>query len=116
MQLKPNGQTRAADVAEKRHIKWIKERGVCIACGNDGGVIAHHCEGAAWKINKMQLGHIFVIGLCGPCDSIVSDKSRKKFREAFGAQSDLWFKQLQDYPLKHEFRIEEIEAIVNYGR
>lgn len=109
-------QSRGPDAAEKRHLKWIKERCICAACGNPGPVIAHHCEGSTFKINKVMLGHIFIIGLCQCCDNIVTRQSRRAFREIFGPQSALWFMQLQSYPLKHEFGLAEIEAIVNYGR
>ena len=116
MQRKPTPQSRGPDAAEKRHLKWIKERCICAACNAHGPVIAHHCEGATFKINKVQLGHIFIIGLCAFCDSIVTNQSRKAFRAIFGPQSELWRKQLEHYPLKHEFGESEINAIVSYGR
>jgi hypothetical protein len=116
MQRKPTRQSRGADSAERRHIKWIKERCICAACGCNALVVAHHCEGACFKINKVQLGHIFVVGLCITCDNIVTRGSRKALREAFGPQSEMWRRQLEQYPLKHEFGESEIQAIIDYGR
>lgn len=116
MQRKPTRQSRGPDTAELRLMRWIKERGICAACGNDGGVIAHHCEGATFKHNKIHVGHWFVIGLCPPCDSIITRGSRRAFRDAFGPQCELWFKQLQDYPLRHEIGQTEIDAIMEWGK
>lgn len=116
MQRKPTRQSRGPDAAEKRHMAWIKERGICAACVNDGGVIGHHCEGATFKHNKILLGHWFVIGLCQCCDNIITRQSRRAFRDAFGNQCDLWFKQLQEYPLKHEIGQHEIEAIMSWQK
>lgn len=116
MQRRATKQSRGADAAEKRHLKWIKERSICAACGCNGPVICHHCEGSAFRVNKLLVGHIFVIGLCQCCDNVITRGSRKKFREAFGQQSELWLKQLNCYPLKHEFGDHEIEAIVGYGK
>ena len=116
MQRPATRQSRAADAAERRHITWIKERGVCAACGNDGGVIAHHMEGSSFRHQKLLLGHWMILGLCGPCDNIITRGSRRAFREAFGNQCDLWFKQLQEYPLRHEIGQHEIDAIMDWGK
>lgn len=114
MQRKPTPQSRGPNAAERAHIKWIKERGICAACGNDGGVIAHHCEGSTFRNNKVLCGHFFVIGLCQCCDNIITRGSRKAFREAFGAQSELWLKQAEKYPV--EIPLEIIQAIASYGK
>ncbi len=118
MQRKPTSQSRGPNALEYRHIDWIKERGICIACGNDGGVIAHHCEGATYtvKVNLVSLiiGHAFVIGLCQCCDNIITKGSRRAFRDAFGLQSDLWLKQYQESPVR--FPDETVEGIKYCGR
>lgn len=116
MQRLATRQSRGADAAEKRHMKWIKERGICAACGNSAGVIVHHCEGATFKHNKLLVGHWFVIGLCQCCDNIVTRGSRRAFRDAFGPQSKLWFRQLQEYPGRHEVGQCEINAILDWGK
>lgn len=116
MQRKATPQSRSANSAEKRHMSWIKQRMTCAACNQFGPVINHHCEGATFKNNKVQCGHLFVIGLCLSCDNIVTRESRKAFRDAFGSQSGLWQEQFEDYPRKHEFSQEEVNAIVSYGK
>jgi hypothetical protein len=118
MQRKATRQSRAANAEEKAHITWIKERGICAACGATGGVIAHHCEGATFKVRvgfeRVQIGHWFVLGLCQCCDNIVTRQSRSALRDAFGAQSELWLKQAEQYP--REIPINVIQGIAQYGR
>ena len=118
MQRKATKQSRAANAEEKAHIKWVKERGICSACGGTGGVIAHHCEGATFKVRvgfeRVQIGHWFVLGLCQPCDNIVTRQSRAAFRDAFGAQSELWLKQAGQY--RREIPINVMQGIAQYGR
>lgn len=118
MQRKPTKQSRGANAQERAHIAWIKERGICAACGGDSGVIAHHCEGATFKVTvdfeRVQVGHWFVLGLCQCCDNIVTRQSRAAFRDAFGAQSALWLKQAEQYPV--EIPLNVIQGIAQYGR
>jgi len=118
MQRKPTRQSRGANSDEKRYMRWIKERGICVVCDNDGGVIAHHCVGSTYKVHMgvepVQIGHAFVIGLCGACDNIVTRGSHKKFREMFGLESEFWQKQYKDSPVKFEKNV--IEGIMNCGR
>jgi hypothetical protein len=116
MQRKITRQSRGQDASEKRYANWVKNRGVCAACGNDFPLILHHCEGSAFKHNKIMLGHIFILGICQCCDNIITRGSRRAFRDAFGNQCDLWFKQLQEYPLKHEIGQHEIDAIMDWGK
>lgn len=117
MQRKATSQSRAANALEKAHMQWIKERNQCAACGSSG-VINHHCEGATFKVKvnfaTVLIGHAFVIGLCQCCDNIITKGSRKAFRDAFGLQSGLWFKQYQDSPVR--FPDEILEGIKNCGR
>jgi hypothetical protein len=118
MQRKATRQSRAPNADEKAHIAWIKERGICAACGIGGGVIAHHCEGATFKVRvgfeRVQIGHWFVLGLCQPCDNIVTRQSRAAFRDAFGAQSELWIKQADHYP--QEIPLNVIQGIAQWGK
>jgi len=118
MQRKATKQSRIADSAERAHIQWIKERGICAACGNDRGVIAHHCMGSTFKVHvgleRVQIGNWFIIGLCDPCDNIVTRQSRKAFTQAFGSQSSLWLKQAEQYPVEIPLKI--IQGIAQYGK
>lgn len=116
MQRKATRQSRGANAAEKRHMSWIKSRMVCAACRQFGPVINHHCMGATFKNNKVQCGHLFVIGLCQSCDNIVTRESRRALCDAFGSQSGLWAEQFEDYPSKDEFSEEEVNAIIAYGK
>jgi len=118
MQRKPTPQSPAANAAEKRHMAWIKERGVCMTDNrvNSCGVIAHHCEGSTFKHNKILIGHWFVIGLCETCDDCITRGSRRVFREKFGAQSELWLKQFEEYPHKNECPVEVVDAIRAWGK
>lgn len=116
MQRKPTRQSRGPNMAEKRHMKWIKERMTCAACEQYGPVICHHAEGATFRNNKILVGHLFVLGLCPCCDSIVTRQSRRSFRDSFGSQSGLWAEQFEKYPRKDDFSQEEIDAIISYGK
>jgi hypothetical protein len=116
MQCKASPQSRLANAAEKRHTHWIKQRGECITGCGRYGVIAHHCEGAMFKHNKIQVGHWFVIGLCEYCDSLITDDNRRSFRAKFGPQCELWLKQLAEYPRRHECPPEIIEAIADWQK
>ena len=118
MQRPRSKQSPQADAKAKAQIGWIKERGICIACGNDGGVIAHHCVGSTFKVHvgleRVQIGNEFAIGLCQPCDNIVTRGSHRVFRGAFGSYAALWAKQYEDCPVKFDDLI--IEGIANSGR
>lgn len=116
MQRKPTRQSRGPNAAEKRHIGWLKERMICAACQQHGPVIAHHAEGATFRHNKVLIGHLFVLGLCQSCDNVVTRESRKAFRDSFGAQSLLWSEQFEGCPMKHDFPVEAINAIIEYGK
>lgn len=94
MKRRTTKQSRGANSDEKEFMAWIKERGVCAACGNNSGVYVHHCEGSTYK-RKVDgvtelLGHWFVIGLCQQCDDVVTHGSRRAFVESFTLQSHLW--------------------------
>ena len=95
---------------------WLTELDCCTACGAHAPLIAHHCEGSTFRHNKVYVGPWFVIGLCQRCDNKVTLGSRKGFREIYGPQSDLWHKQLQKYPLRHECPLDVFAAIANWGR
>lgn len=116
MQRKATKQSPAANTAEKRHLVWVKNRGVCAACLNAAPLILHHCEGSSFRNNKILIGHWFVLGLCQCCDNIITRGSRKAFRLQFGSQSSLWLRQFENYVPKDECPIEVINSIVTWGR
>lgn len=116
MQRPSTKQSRGINSAEKRHLVWIKERGICAACDNCNGVIAHHMYGSSFKHNKVLIGHWAIIGLCQQCDDIVTIGSRKRFTNMYGAQSELWLKQFNEYPDKDECPQEVIDAITGHGK
>lgn len=98
MQRKPTKNTRGPNADEKRYVKWIKEEKLtCDACGAYGPLIAHHCEGATFKHNKVLVGHWFVVGLCQRCDDVVTHGSRRAFREKFGPQARIALDALKEY-------------------
>ena len=109
-------QSRGRDAAEKRFHTWIKGRGVCACCKNEGGVYLHHMYGSTFKFKKLMLGHWATLGLCQLCDDVITKGSRRAFTERFGPQCKLWLIQLQSYPLIGEIRCDEIEAIMEYGK
>ncbi len=116
MQCKATRQSRGINAAEKRHIGWIKESGECATGCGRYGVIAHHCEGATFKHNKIHVGHWFVIGLCESCDALITLASRRLFCQQHGPQSWLWLQQLARYPNRHECPSEVIEAITAWEK
>lgn len=98
MNRKPTKNTRGPNADEKRYVTWIKQEKItCCACERISPLIAHHCEGATFKHNKVLIGHWFVIGLCELCDSIVTFGSRREFRNRFGSQAELWLKCIDAY-------------------
>lgn len=117
MQRPATRQSRGANADEKRHMQWIKERGLCAACWNNGGVIVHHCGGSAYKTKvdsiTVLIGHAFVLGLCEICDSIVTRGSRRALENAFGRQSLLWEAQYVHSPVK--FADEILRGIAQCG-
>lgn len=117
MNRRATKQSPAIDAAAKRHLKWIKGRGICCACGNTGGVIAHHSAGSSAKVHvglvRVMIGHWFILGLCQPCDSMAT-RSRARFRDAFGKECDLWLKQSENY--KEEIPPLIIQGIVTWGK
>jgi hypothetical protein len=115
VQRKITKQSRGANSSEKRFILWIKSRGICAACDNDGGVICHHIYGSSYRINKILVGHWAVLGLCQMCDNVITRNSPKVFEAQFGKQSDLWMLQIEQYPLIEECQQEAYEAIVSQG-
>lgn len=90
------GKTRFANAEEKRFMSWVKEQS-CIVCGNDGPSIVHHCEGSTFKNNKVLVGHWFLLPLCLEHDSVITNESRRVFRERFEPQSSLWAKLIKGY-------------------
>lgn len=118
MQRKATKQSRAINSAERAHLRWIKERGICCACGNAGGVVAHHFAGSSAKVmvglNRVMIGHYAINGLCQCCDNIVTREGRPAFRRKFGPENKLWLKQAEQYPV--EIPIDVISAIARWGK
>lgn len=118
MQRRATKQSPPPPAGAKDLVSWIKERGICAACGDDGGVIAHHVAGSSAKtragIERVYIGPWFVNGLCQNCDDIVTHQSRGEFRMWFGAESEVWLNQIDDY----EGEIPEIvvEAVRQWGK
>jgi len=99
MQRKPTKKTRGPNAQEKAYQGWTKER-LCCVCGNYG-VVVHHCEGSTFKLKVMfetvLLGHWFCLPLCAHCDDVITNGSRRSFRERFGLQSKFWAKEMDQY-------------------
>ena len=89
MQRKPTKNTRGPNADEKRFQAWLKDQD-CVVSGNCGPSIVHHCEGATFKHDKTLVGHWFCIPLSKEVDDVITHGSRKKFRDCFGSQSNLW--------------------------
>lgn len=104
MQRPATRQSRAANAEEKQHMSWLKNRGICAACGNDNGVIIHHCGGSAYKVKVCGvteiIGHAFVLGLCQVCDNLVTHGSRRALTDAFDMQRFMWREQYSHSPVK----------------
>lgn len=118
MNRRATRQSPGIDAAAKRHLKWIKERGICIACGNPGGVIAHHFAGSSAKVRVgiecVMIGHWAINGLCQCCDTIATRIGRPAFREQFGNESELWLMQAAHYPVEIPLKI--IQGIIAWGK
>lgn len=121
MKRKATKNTRGPNTKEKHYQTWVKESMYCIACCITRPVIFHHCEGSCFRHNKVLVGHWFAIGLCQKCDNIITHRSRKKFRELFGPQSQLWNESIDMY--RNSFREEYVDppfdvvlAITDWGR
>lgn len=101
MQRKNSRQSPAPPQGAKDLVRWVKERGICAACGDDGGVIAHHIAGSSAKVrvglDRAHIGPWAVNGLCESCDNIVTHQSRGEFRMWFGNECDVWANQIEDY-------------------
>jgi len=89
VQRKPTKNTRGPNADEKRFQAWLKEQ-PCSTSGHSGPSIVHHCEGATFKHNKTLVGHWFCLPLCPECDDVITQGSRRAFRERFGSQSSFW--------------------------
>jgi len=117
MQRPATRQSPCAGAAAKAHMRWLKDRGVCAACGDDGGVICHHSVGSSFKshvgIERVHFGNEFVLGLCLNCDTLRT-RSRKAFINAFGLECKLWEKQYKDSPVKFDQLI--VQGILESGR
>jgi hypothetical protein len=115
MQRKATRQTRGPNAAEKRFHAYTKESD-CICCGNPGPSIVHHCEGSCMKHNKVLIGHWFVVPLCLTCDDVITQGSRKAFRDRFGAQSQLWRFHVMDTDFLDVLPFDVLYAINDWNK
>lgn len=101
MQRKTTKQSPAPCSGAKALVSWIKQRGICAACGDDGGVIAHHSAGSSAKvrvgIERSYIGPWFVLGLCQHDDDIVTHGTRQEFRDWYGKECEVWANQIEEY-------------------
>jgi hypothetical protein len=112
MQRRPTRQSPAANAEQRRFLAWVKEQS-CAVC-SDWPCIAHHCEGATWAHNKTKCGHWFILPLCQVHDDVVTQGSRRLFRQEFGPQSALWLRLIKKSPIKPPQEV--IDAIEDWGR
>jgi len=117
MQKKATPQSPAARAKARAHMGWLKDRGICAACGDDGGVICHHSVGSSFKVHvgieRVHIGNEFVLGLCLACDTLRT-RSRKAFIDAFGLECKLWEKQYRESPIEFDALI--VEGILDSGK
>jgi hypothetical protein len=113
MNRKPTRQSRGPNAEEKRFHGFTKEAS-CIACGNPGPSIVHHCEGSTFKNNKVLVGHYFVLPLCELCDTVITNGSKKAFRAEFGPQSELWGRHIERSGFKPPGEVSA--AVESWGR
>lgn len=117
MQRKPTKNTRGPNAEEKRFQAWLKQRPCCVT-GKPGPSIVHHCEGATFKHNKVLVGHWFCIPLSQEADDLVTNRSRKAFREFYGPQSHLWSLEAFEYFSDTAINVpdEVTNSILDWGR
>ena len=110
MKRKATKQSPVANAEEKAYIAWVAEQG-CVVC-DIRPVICHPCEGSSFKHKKTLIGHWFVIPLCTYHDAVVTNQSRRAFRNMYGTQASHWERLTKDYPVPEEIT----EAIRDYGK
>ena len=114
MRRKATKQSPGANAEERAYIQWVSEQG-CSVCGIKP-VICHHCEGSAFKLKHnfvtVHVGHWFVIPLCQYHDAVVTNESRRAFRERYGPQSAHWERLTKGYDVPEEVR----DAIKAYNK
>ena len=104
MQRKRTKQSPGPTTIERQFISWVKHRGICAACDSERPLIVHHTIGASAKVSvgleRVQIGHAFVLGICQLCDDVVTHGSRRGFRELFGPEPEIWAKQYESSPVR----------------
>ena len=95
MQRKKSKKTRLANANEKRFMSWVKEQ-CCIQCG-DYPCHVDHAMGSTYRHNKVLIGMWYLLPLCGSCDEIKTNGSRRGFVNRFGLMSELWIKLIENY-------------------
>ncbi|GGO89106.1 hypothetical protein GCM10011348_46080 [Marinobacterium nitratireducens] len=93
-------------------MSWVKQQ-ACVVC-QSWPCVAHHCEGATWAHNKVKCGHWFILPLCEFHDGVVTQGSRRVFRERFGTQADLWLELIEQAPILPPAEV--VEAVQDWGR
>ena len=110
-----NKQTRGRNAVEAAFQGWLKMQDCCVS--GEYGVQVHHCEGSAFKHNKVLIGHWFCIPL-----SVGKHKEyhsgTKAFRGNYGPQSLFWI-------VLHDLYVDDgndpapddvIDSIMDWGR
>jgi len=122
MQRKRSRNTREANAAEKRFMKWVKDQD-CVACGADGPSIVDHMYGATFKNNKVLIGHWALLPYCTDCDSIKTNGSHTTHLAWFGvSQADFFGGLWPEYwaycggGLPSPIPQEVIDAIMDWGK
>lgn len=116
MQRKATKNTRGIKAAEKRFMKWCHEQ-ACIICLNPPPVIADHCEGSAWRHNKVLCGMWYILPYCQEHDQVKTLGSHNAHFKEFGfTQASLWGRFILKYPLLKEIPAEVIESIKDWNR
>ncbi len=117
MNRKPTRQSRSANAEEKRFQSYTKDAD-CICCGKPGPSIIDHCMGSSFKIKhnlqSVLVGHWLVLPLCLDCDKITTSGSKRAFREAFGSQSVLWARHVENSRFRPSDEV--LNAIREWGK
>lgn len=114
MQRRATKNTRGANAAEKRYLKWVKEQ-PCIICQQPGPSIADHCEGATFKTSKVLVGMWFILPYCQVCDAVKTQGSRRAHLNQFSTtQSALWLHFIEQAPEPPPPEV--VAAIADWGR
>lgn len=114
MQRKITEQSRGANAAERRFIRWVKQQRCCICQAHPRHTEVDHLYGSTYKHNKTQIGHWLVIPLCVICHRIKTYEGRAGFLRLCGCNPlDRWQVMINKYgklPPKDE--MEAINSLI----